>query len=319
MAARTLAEGARAGAEADAAGRPAARDGSGRWALAALVVALVPLGSALVRAFGRWTSVGDNALITLRSVDVLTSYHPLLGTWTSASTSIGVDFNNPGPLQFDLLALPAKLLPHEGPAIAVVLVHALSIVGIFVLARRLGGAVTAAVAMLVAVALTWSMGSDVLVEPWQPHSLLLPFLLLLFLVWSTSCGEHRSLPWLVAVGSLIVQTHVSYSILVPALCAWGVAGLVLARRQHLADRPGRDGGERRTDRALHGHAVGGVGRRPAAMVAAPVLRPGLVRRRAGGPPSAAGRRPAGPRRRGGIARPGPGPGGRRRAGGPPPG
>ena len=230
MSARTLAATPRADPQDEAGGQGTAQDRSGAFALATLVLALVPLVAAFVRALGHWTSVGDNALITLRSLDVLTSNHPLLGTWTSASTSIGVDFNNPGPLQFDLLALPARLLPNDGPIIAVLLLDALSIVGIFLLARRLGGPVTAAAAMLVCAALSWSMGSDVLVEPWQPHSLLLPFLLFLFLVWSTSCGDHRSLPWLVAVGSLIVQTHVSYSILVPILCLWAVAGLVLTRR-----------------------------------------------------------------------------------------
>jgi hypothetical protein len=199
-------------------------------ARATLALALAPLAAALVHALGEWTATGDNALITLRSLDVLTSNHPLLGTWTSASRSFGFDLNNPGPLQFDLLALPAKLWLREGPALGALLVDALSILGIYVVVRRLGGAVAAVAAMLVSAALCWSLGSEVLAEPWQPHSLLLPFLLFLFLVWSTSCGDARSLPWLVGVGSLIVQTHVSYGILVPVLIAWAVLGLALAVR-----------------------------------------------------------------------------------------
>jgi hypothetical protein len=84
--------------------------------------------------------------------------------------------------------------------------------------------------MLVTAALCWSMGSEILVEPWQPHAMLLPFLLFLFLVWSTSCGEHGDLPWLVGVGSLIVQTHVSYAFLIPVLLGWAVVGLALTIR-----------------------------------------------------------------------------------------
>ena len=72
-------------------GRP---DRSRRLSVVALVLALVPLVAALVHAFGTWTAVGDNALITLRSLDVLTRDHPLLGTWTSASRTVGFDVNN---------------------------------------------------------------------------------------------------------------------------------------------------------------------------------------------------------------------------------
>jgi hypothetical protein len=208
----------------------APRDPSGWLSVATLVLALVPLVTAPVHAFGRWTAVGDNALITLRSLDVLTRDNPLLGTWTSASRTVGFDVNNPGPLQFDLLALPSKLIRREGPAIAVVALHVLTVIGIFVVARRRAGPLAGAAAMLVTAALCWSMGSEVLLEPWQPHAMLLPFLLFLFLAWSTSAGEHSDLPWLVGVGSLIVQTHVSYAVLIPVLSGWAVLGLVLATR-----------------------------------------------------------------------------------------
>jgi hypothetical protein len=239
MAARTLGGRQRPAPEEERIEPPERREPSRYLALAALALTLVPLVTALVHAFGRWTAVGDNALITLRSLDVLTRDHPLLGTWTSASRTVGFDVNNPGPLQFDLLALPSKLVRREGPAIAVVALHLATVVGIFVVARRRGGPLVGAAAMLVTAALCWSMGSEVLVEPWQPHAMLLPFLLFLFLVWSTSAGEHRDLPWLVGVGSLIVQTHVSYAFLIPVLVAWAGVGLALTIRTRR--RQGDDG------------------------------------------------------------------------------
>ena len=33
----------------------------------------------------------------------------MLGTWTSASLSVGKDINNPGPLLYDLLAVPVRI------------------------------------------------------------------------------------------------------------------------------------------------------------------------------------------------------------------
>jgi hypothetical protein len=78
--------------------------------LVVTVLAVLPVVVATVRAAARgWLPVGDNAYFAIRARDVLTEHHPLLGTWTSASVSAGTDFNNPGPLLFDLLAIPAKL------------------------------------------------------------------------------------------------------------------------------------------------------------------------------------------------------------------
>jgi hypothetical protein len=71
----------------------------------------------------------------------------------------------------------------------------------------------------------------VLIEPWQPHSLLLPSLSLLVLCWAMACGHLVALPWAVGVASLIVGTHLSYVLIVPAAGLVGVAGLVLHHRR----------------------------------------------------------------------------------------
>ena len=73
------------------------------------LLAVAPIMVAVVRALvGHQMPLGDNGLITLRANDVLTSNHPWFGTWTSASLSTGIDFNNPLPLHFDWLALWVK-------------------------------------------------------------------------------------------------------------------------------------------------------------------------------------------------------------------
>jgi hypothetical protein len=202
-------------------------------ALASVAVTIVPIVVAVVRGIRRgWIAIGDNAFFAVRARDVLTSHHPLVGTWTSASTSVGIDLNNPGPLFFDLLALPTKLFGDHGLAAGVAALNVACVIGIAVVAWRRGGPVTAAAAMVVASGLTWTMGSELLYDPWQPNALLLPFLLLLTLTWSALAGDLVALPWIVAVASLIVQTHFSYALLVALIGAVAVGAFVVEVVRH---------------------------------------------------------------------------------------
>ena len=64
--------------------------------------------------------------------------------------------------------------------------------------------------LLLVAALMWSMGSELLIDIWQPHALLLPFCLLVVLTIAVASGDVRLLPVWVGVASLVVQTHVAY-------------------------------------------------------------------------------------------------------------
>ena len=195
--------------------------------VATVVVAIVPIVVAAVRALdGGWLPVGDDSFFVIRARDVFSADRPLLGTWTSASTSIGIDVNNPGPLLFDALAPPVAIFGGDtGIAIGAALINGLAVIGIALVAYRRGGPVLGALAMAATATLGWSMGSELLYDPWQPHALILPFLLFLMLVWALGCGDSAALPWTLGIGSLIVQTHLSYALLVPALGVWGLFGL----------------------------------------------------------------------------------------------
>lgn len=192
------------------------------------LLAVAPLLVAAVRAVQRdWYPIGDNAFFALRARDVLTEHHPLLGTWTSASLTVGTTIHNPGPLLFDLLAAPAKVDPALGTIVAVVALHiAAAVLGV-VWARRIAGQAGAWAMSAAFLGLEWAMGSEILVEPWQPHSLLLPFLALLVLVWAMAAGEAGALPWAAALASLVLQTHLSYAVIVPVLALLGVGTLVV--------------------------------------------------------------------------------------------
>lgn len=206
--------------------------------VASVLVGILPIVVATVRAARRgWEPVGDNAYFLIRARDVFTEHHPLLGTWTSASQNTDTNFNNPGPLLFDLLAIPAKLGGGIGLAIGVALLNISALVGVAVVARRQGGPLVGMAAVAVTALLCSSMGSQLLFDPWQPHSLLLPFLFTMTTVWAMASGDHRVLPWAVGVASLIAQTHLSYVVLLAALGGWGLVGLGCSLRRARALDP----------------------------------------------------------------------------------
>lgn len=211
---------------------PRPRGGLAVSALAAVVA--LPFIVAVVRALADgWRAVGDNGNFLIRSRDVLTSHHPLLGTWSSASLPLGEDVNHPGPLLFDVFALPAKVGGSAGLAVGVVLLHLACVAAIALFAWRAGGLRLAAASLAATAALAWTMGSELLYDPWNPHVLLFPFLLLLVLTVAMATGDTAALPVGVAVASLVVQTHLSYALLAPPLVVWGLGWLVWRHRRRV--------------------------------------------------------------------------------------
>ncbi len=208
------------------------------WASVAMVaVALAPIIVATFRAIrSGWLPIGDNAFFGILARDVLTSNPPLLGTWTSASLTVGRNINNPGPLLVDLLAVPVRLFGTAGGlAFGVALINCAAVIGIALVAHRRGGPLLVAPAMLVTTVLAWAMGSELMFDPWQPHVLLLAFLCFLMLAWTTSCGDLWALPWLVFLASLLLQTHLTYVYLVLAISLCAVIGMGFAMRRALKD------------------------------------------------------------------------------------
>jgi hypothetical protein len=187
--------------------------------MAAWALAVLPVIIATVRGIRRgWLPIGDNALVAIRAHDVLTSHHPWLGTWSSASLDAGKDLNHPGPLLFDSVAPTVKLFGgHGGLAVGVMIVNILAITTIAVFAWRRAGRPAALTMLLATTVLGFVMGSELLFDPWNPHILILPCLALLVCAWGVAAGDRWALPVYLALGSYCMQTHLGYAYLVPGL------------------------------------------------------------------------------------------------------
>ena len=212
---------------------PAQRAAASPWTPVVAVVATVclPIAFAAIRAAaGRWVPTGDDAYFTVRSRDVLTEHHPLLGAWSSGSVDLADPINNLGPMQLDVMAPFTKVAPMGGTAIATSLTNIASIVTIAWLLARLAGR-RAVIAGMVAVGLlTWTMGSEMLITPRQHQYLILPYLCLLVAAWAVTSGDRLAIVPAVAAASLVAQTHLSYPVLVAALTLVMVLGQVVSTR-----------------------------------------------------------------------------------------
>ena len=175
------------------------------WKVIAAATSFVILLSA-VRGIRRgYEAIGDNALIELRGRDVFTGNHPLLGTWSSASISSSVDVNHPGPLLFDVVALPVRLFGGAaGIALAIAALNIAVVWAVGFVTARTGGPTAAIVAQVVTAGLVWTLGSELLYDPWQPNVLVLPFWLLMCTVWAIVDDDVVLLP-LAVLGRLVLH------------------------------------------------------------------------------------------------------------------
>lgn len=221
------------------------REPSSGWRWAARAAIVLPIVVAVVRALAHgWFPIGDAALLAIRAFDVATPHHPLLGSWTSASFALGIDVNNPGPLYPDLLAPFMWTFGRAfgigvATAIGVGAINAAAALGTACVGARIDGWRAERWMVLMVAALTWSMGSELLIDIWQPHALLLPFCLLVALTIAVACGDTAMLPVWVGVASLIVQTHVAYVYAVGALAVVAAVAIVVQLRVARADEPWR--------------------------------------------------------------------------------
>ncbi len=219
----------------DAADRAAEPTGEpAKWIrIAATAIVIVPFVTAVLRALrSDWFPVGDNALLFIRTRDVLTEDHPFLGSWTSASLSVGENMNNPGALYDWLVAPFAHLLP-PGPAaaIGVASINVAMVCVISAAAHRVGGWAFQRWALLATALMAWSMGSELLIDIWQANALIFAFIALLVIGVGIAAGDDGMLPWATVITTLLLQTHISYAYIFVFLVLGVVGVRVWLRRE----------------------------------------------------------------------------------------
>ena len=190
------------------------------------LAAALPVIVSTVRAVrAGWLPLGDDATIVVRSLDVLSTRSPLLGSYSASSSVVGEAVSSPGPMLFWLLTLPARA-GHAAPAIAMGVVNTASVMGVVALAKRRGGL---ALMLLVAAAIALtcrSLQAQIYHDVWNASAAVLPFALLLFLAWSVAAGEHGLLPLMAVVGSFAAQAHLTFALPVLAATAVSLAFLL---------------------------------------------------------------------------------------------
>ena len=197
------------------------------WTRAALGIVLLPFGVsavALVLGAGDYLPVSDHALIEMRIRDIGT--HPVLTGLYSRN-----DWSHPGPLYFYVLAPLYRLAGSASIAVnlGALLINATSIVGMAVVARRRGGVPLLLVTLAACALVVRTLGVDFVSDPWNTYVTVLPFGLLVFLVWAMACGETWALPVGAVAASFLAQTHVGFLVLAVPLFAVGAAWLAATR------------------------------------------------------------------------------------------
>lgn len=208
------------------------RDPRSWWFLVAAGIAVgVVLLVGVRAAVDGWLPVGDEGFFALRAHDVFSHHPPLIGTASSASTYSDAPTSHPGPLQFFALALPVAVLGvGVGTVIGTALINGLAVGGAIALVRSRLGVVAGSAAAVAFAGLAWAMGSVILHDPWGPFAIILPFGLFVVAVGIAAGGEARTLPVVALAGSLVLQTHASYVLLVPGLAALAVGGVLINDR-----------------------------------------------------------------------------------------
>lgn len=220
------------------------------WWVLPIAAAVPPIVSSVLAAHGGWTTTIDNAVIAVRARDSLGTHPPLVGIYFSLTVFArsSTRLHHLGPLQFWMLALPLRIGgPNAlGLVFGAAAVNGLAAAGSVWVAHRLAGLRLAALTTGAVALLAWSLGGQVLHDPWNPHLALFPFFFFLVAASAVAAGDVGLLPLTVFAASFVLQTHSSYLTPVGLAVIWMVVGLVLALRAEA----GRDAVRRRAMRPL---------------------------------------------------------------------
>jgi hypothetical protein len=200
---------------------PAARRSDRLWWAAVVLVGLSIVAQGVRALAIGWLPTGDDGYWALMARSVFSAHPPLLGSSSSGGVVTGTGFHHLGPLGFYLLSPFVLVLGGVGAAVGTSVLNALAAVLGPVAVRGSVGERAGWLTVVASALLAFTMGSELLVDPWNPHLSVLALWCALCCTWAVLNGGV----WWGAVGvffaSLTLQTHLSF---VPVA---GIAGLVL--------------------------------------------------------------------------------------------
>jgi hypothetical protein len=216
-----------------------------RWSIGLLLLAVVAapvLSAGWSRERERWYPEGDDATIVLLSLDTFSAHPPLLGMISTGGAELDdPELHHPGPLEQYLLSpfAVAGEAPVPGVTVATVAVNVAALAGLAWALRRLGGAWLAGAGLVAAGFALWGLGGDVPASVWNPFIVALPFAAFLALAVTAVASRPMLLPWTLAVGSFVMQTHLSYVGMVGLLSVWTVGAVGWRTTRDPTLRPAR--------------------------------------------------------------------------------
>ncbi len=208
------------------AGRPPRLGRTARWTLVGVVLAAAALLLVVLQRLAEthWSPVLDMAMTEMRLRDVISLHPPTVGLVGRIGT-LQAPGSHPGPLSFYLLAPIYRLYGSSAWAMeaAGATLNLVAIGAMTWLAARNARAWGAAGAGIASVVLMWYFGPQILATPWNPYLPILWYALFLVALWSVLERDLIALPIAVFSGSVCVQTHISYTLLVvlPGLAVVG--------------------------------------------------------------------------------------------------
>ena len=211
-----------------------------RWAVpGAIALALVPFVASAIALMARvgddYFPSADQAWIELQIRDI-GRRSVLLGPYSRFG------WFHPGPVLYYLLWLPYRVTGSTSLSLcfAALTLNAVALVGIALVAKRRGGLPLVLLTLVLSGLLMSSLGAQFFRDVWNPSITILPFVLVVLLAWSISCGDAWALPVGAGVGTFLVQTHVSYGFTTAAVLAAGAVGAAVTVWRRRCDSEHRE-------------------------------------------------------------------------------
>ncbi|MCB1257833.1 MAG: hypothetical protein KDB26_12050 [Microthrixaceae bacterium] len=181
------------------------------WRLAVVVLGCTILLQGVLALFNGWVASGDDGYWALMARSVFSTHPPMVGSSSSGGLHSSVPYYHLGPLGFYLLAPFVRIFGGAGLAVGVAVINAVAVVVGAVAVRRSVGVRSGWLVLTGGALLQFAMGSEVLVDSWNPNFAVLPLWCSISIAWAVIRGGRNWAAAGIFAASLALQTHLSFA------------------------------------------------------------------------------------------------------------